>query len=150
MPIVNHLQQHKLLLDTHIWIWLIEGDSRLSQELCHAIDRCQNRDGILISAISIWEVGMLVQKKKISIETDCLDWIQMALGQPGVSLVPISPRIAVQSTRLPGELHADPADRILVATAYEENATLVTCDEKLIHYGHNYLVSVHDPRRNVK
>ena len=146
MPILKKTQQHKHLLDTHIWIWLIEGDLRLSPAFRKVVDLCQDLDNVLVSAISVLEVGMLVKKKRISIETDCLDWVEMALNQPGVRLVPISPRIAIQSTRLPGDLHADPADRILAATAHEENATLVTCDQKLLDYGKDVFISVHDPR----
>jgi PIN domain nuclease of toxin-antitoxin system len=60
--------------------------------------------------------------------------------------MPITPRIAIQSTRLPGAIHGDPADRILVATAHECNSVLVTCDEKLLAYGKDKFVNVHDPR----
>lgn len=145
MPIVKQLQQHKVLLDTHVWLWLMEGSSLLSSAFCKAIERCQSRDDILISPISIWEVGMLVEKKRISLEMDCLDWVEKSLHKPGISVVPISPHIAIQSTRLPGAVHGDPADRILIATAHQENAVLVTCDQKLLDYGKDKFVFVHNP-----
>jgi PIN domain nuclease of toxin-antitoxin system len=57
----------------------------------------------------------------------------------------MTPKIAIQSTRLPGIIHGDPADRILTATAHEENAVLVTCDEKLLKYGEENFISVYNP-----
>ncbi|MBS0648889.1 MAG: type II toxin-antitoxin system VapC family toxin [Verrucomicrobia bacterium] len=146
MPIVNEIKQHKILLDTHVWLWLMTGEPILSLRFRRTVSRCQKYNGIYISPISIWEVGMLVEKKRIQIEMDCLDWVEQALESPGVHLVPISPRIAIQSTRLPYEVHGDPADRMLISTAHESNAILVTCDEKLIKYGSIRHISVHDPR----
>jgi PIN domain nuclease of toxin-antitoxin system len=101
--------------------------------------------GILISPISIWEIGMLVEKNRISIEMDVLDWVEQSLEGSGTKLVPISPRVAIQSSRLPGIIHGDPADRILVATAFEENAVLVTCDRQLLEYGKGRFISVYNP-----
>ena len=145
MPIIKQLQQHKVLLDTHVWLWLMDGNSVLSAAFCKAITRCQNQDGILISPISIWEIGMLVEKKRIALEMDCLDWVEKALNRPGISIVPITPQIAIQSTRLPGDVHGDPADRLLIATAHAENAVLVTCDQKLLDYGKDKFVYVYSP-----
>lgn len=147
MPIITQIKQHKLLLDTHVWIWLMTGNKELAVSFRNAVARCQSHDGILLSAISLWEIGMLVEKKRITIDMDCLDWIEQSLSYPGVRLIPISPRIAVQSTRLPGAIHGDPADRILVATAHEENAVFVTCDQKLIDYGKDHYIAVHNPQQ---
>jgi PIN domain nuclease of toxin-antitoxin system len=145
MPIVKKLEQHKLLLDTHVWIWLMNEDLKLSSNFLKAVDRCQKQDTILISAISIWEIGMLVEKKRIELNMDCLDWVERSLSLSGIVLVPISPRIAIQSTRLPGVIHGDPADRILIATAVEESAVLATHDQKLLDYGTGKFLSMHDP-----
>lgn len=147
MPLIRNLKQHKLLLDTHVWLWLMTGDSILSPSFTEAIERSQGHDNVLISAISIWEVGMLVEKKRVELEMDCLDWVEQSLAGPGIRLVPLSPRIAIESTRLPGEIHGDPADRILIATAHEEGAVFVTCDQKLLEYGSDRFVTVYDPRR---
>lgn len=145
MPIVKKLQQHKLLLDTHVWIWLMEGDLGLSRSFQQAVDRAKKYDGNLISAISVWELGMLVEKKRLELAKDPLDWAEQSLHFKGMRLVPITPRIAIQSTRLPGNLHADPADRLLVASAFEENAVLVTCDAKLLEYGKDRFISAYNP-----
>ena len=147
MPVIKTLQKHKILLDTHVWLWLMQGNSILTPSFQKAIERCREYDGVCISAISIWEIGMLVNKKRIELEMDCLDWIEQALDLPGVRLMPLTPRIAIQSTRLPGAPHGDPADRILVATAHEHNAVLATCDDKLLSYGKDRYFSVHDPEK---
>ncbi|MBS0638092.1 MAG: type II toxin-antitoxin system VapC family toxin, partial [Verrucomicrobia bacterium] len=136
---------HKLLLDTHVWIWLMGGNSSLSRQFRTAVDNAQKHDGILISAISVWEIGMLVEKKRIEIEMDTLDWVETSLSSKGVKLVPLTPRISILSSRLPGTVHGDPADRLLVASAHEENAVLVTCDQKLISYGQDRFISVYNP-----
>lgn len=148
MPIVKKLEQHKLLLDTHVWIWLMNEDLKFSSNFLKAVDRCQKQDNILISAISIWELGMLVEKKSIELDMDCLDWAEKSLALSGIMLVPISPRIAIQSTRLLGAVHGDPADRILIATAVEMNAVLVTHDQQLLDYGKGKFLSVYDPNKS--
>jgi len=75
---------------------------------------------------------MLESKGRISFSIDCLDWIKRALDAPGISLVPLTPEIVVLSSRLPGEFHGDPADRIIIATALELGASLVTKDRKIL------------------
>lgn len=146
MPKINAIKQHKLVLDTHVWIWLMMGSPELSRSFRRGIENSQKNHGILISIISIWEIGMLTERKRIQLDMDPLDWVCQALDFSGTRLVQMTPKIAIQSTRLPGTIHGDPADRILVATAHEENAVLVTCDEKLLLYGEDKFISVHDPR----
>ena len=145
MPIYKQLKQHKLLLDTHVWFWLMNGDEKLGRPFKDAVKRNIETESILISAISIWELGMLVEKKRIELEMDCLDWVEQALDSRGINLAPITPRIAIQSTRLPENIHGDPADKILIATAHEYNAVLVTHDQKILEYGKGRFVNVHDP-----
>jgi len=125
-----------VLLDTHVWLWLMNGDGRLAGSRSLAlIEKAVRLSRIRVSAISVWEVGMLEAKGRIRLPMDCLDWVQMALGAPGISLVPVTPEIAIESSRLPGELHGDPADRILVATARNLGAAFVTHDERIVSYG---------------
>lgn len=145
MPILKNLQQHKALLDTHVWFWLMQAEKKLSKSFVDSISQCRERDQVFISAISVWEIGMLFARKRIELDIDCMDWIEIALAIPGVNLTPLSPKIAVQSTRLPEEIHGDPADRILVATAHEYNAVLVTHDKEIIKYGKGSFINVYDP-----
>lgn len=145
MPILKNLHQHKVVLDTHVWFWLMQGDKKLSNSFKNSINKCREMDHVFISAISVWEIGMLAEKKRIEFNIDRMDWIELALNIPGVNLLPISPKIAIQSTRLPEEIHGDPADRILVASAHDQNAVLVTHDEKLLEYGKGRYINVYDP-----
>ena len=148
MPILKQVKQHKILLDTHVWIWLLTGNSILSQSFITACQTALSLRHVLVPPMSIWEIGMLVDKKRMEMEMDVLDWVTQALDDPGIQLCPVTPRIAIQSTRLPGNLHGDPVDRLLIASAYEENATLVTCDKKILSYGADKFISVFDPSKN--
>lgn len=86
------------------------------------------------SAISIWEIAMLVKKKRISLNTTCHIWVNRVLSLPGVFLVPLSPDVAIETCELPGNFHGDPADRMIVATAKVENLYVISRDQKLIDY----------------
>jgi PIN domain nuclease of toxin-antitoxin system len=131
-----------LLLDTHVWLWLVSGAEPLRRSVLSAVEGAARRGRIRVSAISVWEVAMLEAKERIRLAKDCLAWVQEALSAPGTSLVPLTPEIAVESSRLPGEFHGNPADRILVATARLLGATLLTRDERILAYGKGKHVSV--------
>jgi PIN domain nuclease of toxin-antitoxin system len=124
--------QDLLLLDTHVLIWLMFGDNRLGSRTKAEIARVGSAGDLLVSAITPWEIGVLVSKRRIDLHRDALVWVREALSMPGVSLISLDPEIAVASTRLPFEMHSDPADRILVATARHMGATLVTADKALL------------------
>lgn len=127
------------LLDTHVWIWLLAGSpGRLSQSLIDTLEEAAQADRIFVSAISIWELAMLDAKGRIRLPKDCIDWVGEALKAPGTNLVPLSPEIAVASSRLPGDFHGDPADRILVASARVHGLTLITKDERILSYSRDY------------
>jgi len=124
-----------ILLDTHIWVWWVHGDENLSPELAREIQN--NETGIIgVSAISCWEVAKLVERGRIELDVSVDEWIQQALGYPGVRLLELTPEIAIESTRLPGEFHRDPADQIIVATARIHNCLLVTVDDHIRNYPH--------------
>jgi PIN domain nuclease of toxin-antitoxin system len=145
MPLVEKLKQHRLLLDTHVWIWLASGNSILSLPTRKAIDRAKNQECLLISPISVWEISMFVERRRISLEMDLSDWLKHWVEMPGIVVAEFSFQVALLSNRLPGSLHGDPADKILIATAYQENAVLVTADEKILTYGKDPFISVYDP-----
>jgi PIN domain nuclease of toxin-antitoxin system len=123
-----------LLVDTHTLIWMVEEAPRLGAKTAEALNRAGRENRIAVSAITPWEIGILVSKRRLQLGTDVMEWIRAALAKPGVRLVPLEPEIAVASTRLPFEMHADPADRILVATARHLGATLVTADLALLEF----------------
>ena len=121
-----------LLLDTHALVWSVEERPRLGNLAKRAINIAARLNQIAVSAISPWEVALLVSKGRLNLSTDVMVWVREALSKPGVNFVALEPEIAVASTRLPFEMHADPADRILVATAKQLGATLVTADKTLL------------------
>jgi PIN domain nuclease of toxin-antitoxin system len=125
-----------ILLDTHCWVWSQFGHDHEFSPVGLLTFKQAARDGILLlSVISVWEVALLESKQRLHLHMDCLEWVHRALETPGLSLVPLTPEIAVESTRLPGNMHADPADRILVATARDLGARLMTRDQALLDYG---------------
>lgn len=132
----------RLLLDTHVWVWLMEGNDRLLPDVRDAIQGAVPEQLLNVSAISVWEVAMLEAKGRIVLDMDCNVWVGRALGAPGFSLTALRPEIAVASTRLPGDFHGDPADRIIVATARQDGCTLVTADEAILKYAESGHVHV--------
>jgi PIN domain nuclease of toxin-antitoxin system len=125
----------RLLLDTHILVWLMEDSDRIGDPVHAQIQQAADEDQLSVSAITPWEIAMLVAKGRLRLGRDVADWLAAALALPGIHLEPLSPAIAVASTRLPWEVHPDPADRILLATARHLDATLVTADGQLLSYG---------------
>lgn len=124
-----------MLLDTQVLVWLAAGDERLRPAVRRRIEAAAQAQQLWVSAITPWEIGMLVAKGRLVLDRDVMDWLQAALALPGVRLAPLEPALAVASTRLPGELHGDPADRLIVATARHLGATLATADLALLAYG---------------
>ena len=129
---VDPVRMPLLLLDTHTLVWSINDGPKLGKGAKEAIRVAGDEGRVLVSAITPWEVALLVSKERLTLEIDVMDWIRDALTIPGLTLVPLEPEIAVASTRLPWEMHPDPADRILVATARHLGATLVTADGTLL------------------
>lgn len=118
-----------VVLDTHAWLfWVNDDTDKLSQRAFEAIS---GANGLGISVISCWEIAMLVEKKRLMFSIDVNDWINKALSYPKIRLIDLSPEIAVLSTRLPGNFHADPADRIIVASCMKNNAALITRDRHI-------------------
>lgn len=126
--------QDALLLDTHVWVWLVAGDPRLSPRVVDVLSGASELGGLHIAAISLWEIAMLESKGRIHLATDLLDWMRKALDDSHTAVLALSPEIAVGSVRLPAEFHGDPADRLIVSTARSMNMTLVTYDERILHY----------------
>ena len=122
-----------IILDTHAWLWWNNESSNLSNSARTAIDLT---DAIGISAMSCWEVAMLAGKSRIELSMDVEAWINLALEHPKVRLLPLTPQIAVLSTRLPGNFHGDPGDRLIVATALNHKVPLISKDRKIQEWGY--------------
>lgn len=126
----------KYLLDTHTWVWWNMRPEKLSSRVRVLIGSPNKYEELLLSAISPWEFSKLLEKKRLGISIDPEDWIRLALEIPTLRIVPLSPSIAYRSTILPQPFHDDPADQIIVASAREENATILTSDEGIRSYPH--------------
>jgi PIN domain nuclease of toxin-antitoxin system len=125
-----------LLLDTHIWLWYAQGNTeRLPPASVKKLDQARRQDGLRISAISIWEIGIQHGKGRVQLSAPLRDWVAGALSPVGVSLVSLDADIAAESTLLPGKPHGDPADRFLIASARIQGLVLATRDEAILEYG---------------
>lgn len=133
-----------ILLDTHALIWWADADQqRLSQKALAAIEaeiesavRPGGSPGLLVSAISCWEVAMLVSRGRLALSLDVERWLALLASHPAVRFLALDPAVAVAATRLPEPFHADPADRFLVAQARALGIPLLSADSKIRSYGH--------------
>jgi PIN domain nuclease of toxin-antitoxin system len=133
-----------ILLDTHALIWWADGDrQRLSAAALEAIDQeiesarlPGGTPGLLVSAISCWEVAMLVNRGRLALSLDVERWLALLASYPAVRLLALEPAVAVAATRLPEPFHADPADRFLVAQARALAIPLLSADSKIRSYAH--------------
>lgn len=124
-----------ILLDTHIWIWWVQGDDRLSLVERSFLDAYQPGN-VAISAISFWEVALLITKKRLRVSYSLDEWIDRAIAPSAISIQPVSHTAATAACVLPEPLHNDPAERILVATAIELGCSFVTRDAQILDYAH--------------
>lgn len=116
-----------IVADTHAWIWWASDSRHLSKRARVEFDAA---DEIGISAISCWEIAMLVMKNRLRLDRDDLLWLRQSLALPRAVLVPIDPEIATCAATLQ-RFHGDPADRLIAATTIVRSATLVTKDARL-------------------
>jgi len=122
-----------IVLDTHVWVWWVHGDERLTGTQVETI-KANEMDIIGVSAISCWEIAKLVEHGRLELPYALVEWFEQALSYPGIRLLELTPEIAIESTQLPGEFHRDPADQIIVATARVHGCPLVTSDSKILKY----------------
>lgn len=126
-----------IVLDTHAWVWWASDPAQLSTAATAALDEAVGQDRpVYVSTISTWEVAMLVERGRLELALDVGDWVAHAEAVPELEFVPITNHLALRSVTLPGTLHGDPADRLIVATARYLGLPLVTRDRKLHEYPH--------------
>jgi len=118
----------KLLLDTHIWLWYLLGNSRLWLQVQSAIADSNNE--VWLSPISIWEAAILAEKGRISLQPDTSTWVSLALKNLETREATLNNEIALLSRQIDLP-HQDPADRFIVATAVFYQLTLATVDSNL-------------------
>jgi PIN domain nuclease of toxin-antitoxin system len=121
-----------IVLDTHIWVWWVQNDSRLTKQQRQWLQDYE-ADGLGISILSCWEVAKLVEKKRLVLPLTIDKWLETALAYPGVQLLNLSLPIVIDSTQLSG-FHSDPFDQLIVATARFYDCPLLTVDAKILNY----------------
>jgi PIN domain nuclease of toxin-antitoxin system len=123
----------KYLLDTHVWLWLLDQPSNLSRKAARAINSPQ-AEVLGVSDISSWEVARKESLGKLALTLSSRVWLKRAAATPGIEMIRVDPEIAWESCHLPGEFHRDPADQIIAATARILDLTLITRDDRLLQY----------------
>jgi len=123
-----------LLLDTHAWFWWVQDPDRIPAFARKRIKREEREGGLLVSAVSVWEIALKCSLGKLELPLDVRSWLAAAQRYPGIRLVPLSAEVALESTLLPGVFHNDPADRFLIALSRCRQIPLVTADRKIRAY----------------
>lgn len=134
-PRPTQYEGEPLLLDTHVWLWYLEGAERELSPAGIELLRVANRARqLLVSDVSVWEVGTKVAKGRLRLALDVSMWVARAERAPGMTFLPLDRPTLLLSTSLPGEPHGDPADRMLIATALLQQCALVTVDRAIMTY----------------
>jgi len=128
-----------LLLDTHIVLWLDSGDKRLRRSTQALIDEAWQRgETIYVSAVSVWEIALLVDMERIELDLPVDAWMERFLRRPGLAAVALEHSPAARSYALHRLEHRDPADRLLIATAIDLDCPMVTYDDRMRRFAARY------------
>jgi PIN domain nuclease of toxin-antitoxin system len=144
---VSLLDDQRLLLDTHVFVWLLTGSPQLHGSPARTlIEQASQRDGLYVSAISIWELVAMEKAGfvRFSVSTDA--WIRDATETPGVQTLPVDRDIAAEAAGLPEPFEGDFVDRAIVATARLLNCVVVTADAQMLAYAERGYVRATDVR----
>ena len=123
------------LLDTHIWVWWLVGDPRLSAQDREALDALPRGRRPRLCDISLGEVALLVQLGRLELTMSLETWLGVAAATATVQVVPITPAAVTEMNRLPKGFHQDPADWLIVATARALDLPLATHDGRILDSG---------------
>ena len=124
------------LLDTHAWLWWVTEDRRLSKRVDSAIATGLRADALWVSFISVWELTKKVETQQLVLDRPFDEWLDLATMREGLHMAELTRPVLVESCRLPGTFHGDPADQMIVATARHHGAVLVTKDRAIRDYEH--------------
>jgi PIN domain nuclease of toxin-antitoxin system len=117
------------LLDTHAWIWWVDQDPRLGARAIAALDALPRGERPYLADISLWEVAMLVERKRLELDLPLRDWLDAAAHPKSVRVVPVDADIAAEVASLPDSFQRDPADRLIVATSRVLGIPVLTHDK---------------------
>lgn len=126
-----------ILADTHVVVWAVEEDKRLGRNAIRLLNEAAEGDDLFISVITCWEIALLAERGKLALSLEVGLWLERNLNRPGVRWTQLEPAISVDSVRLPGNFHSDPADRWLVATARHFGIPLLTADRAILAYSND-------------
>jgi len=124
----------KIVLDTHILLWSLLTPENLDVSVKSQINTAQKSDNLYISAISLWEIAMLIHKNRISVFERSSEFLNTISNIDGLSIIPINASIAAESVMLPGGFNSDPADCLIIASTREIAGNLITRDQKIINW----------------
>jgi PIN domain nuclease of toxin-antitoxin system len=122
-----------IVLDTHAWWWTVSETGQLSRKARQLISKTPPEQRT-VASISIWEFAMMVARGRINLTVTPEEWLDHAINKTGLTVLDLNPEIALESCKLPGNFHKDPADRIIVATARVSRSQLITKDQKILDY----------------
>jgi PIN domain nuclease of toxin-antitoxin system len=134
------------LLDTNVLLWRAADDKRLGRAARRAIDQAIDRNQACVSAISLWEIAMLVRKQRITLKQPLREWSRIVFGPGGLRLAPVDDAIAIDAGELEG-IHGDPADRAIISTARIMACPLLTADQAILDYAAAGHLEAIDARR---
>ena len=137
-----------LLLDTHVWLWTAAGDARrVGRRTRQLLSRAEKRGDVRVSPASIFELAALHTLGRLRLSRPVESWIREALDASGLRISPLSPEVAIDAGLIPRTALPDPLDRLLVATARDAEATLLTADDRILQYAvDTSAVRAHDVR----
>jgi PIN domain nuclease of toxin-antitoxin system len=125
-----------IVLDTHVWVWWVNGTPSLSRRARRAIGVATRNAAVYVSSISVWEVAQLVAKGRLELSMSVESWVAKSEAMPFLHFVPVDNAIAIKSVHLPERFHRDPADRIIVATSSILGFPVITRDRRIRKYAH--------------
>lgn len=135
-----------ILLDTNVLVWVIENDPRLGTKARESIGVATPSE-IAVCAISFWEIGMLLSKKRVALSMPLARFVQSIDADDRFRILPVDAAIAVEAGTLPEGIHGDPGDRLLIAAARQRSCPLITTDGKILAYAAQGHVQAIDARR---
>ena len=136
-----------MVLDTHVLVWLMQEPGKIGRQALAAIEHAVQDGPAYIPAITTWEISMLACRNKLQLGDATGSWIARAMADGRVQIAPLSADIALDAGCLPGEIHGDPADCMIVATARAMRLPLVTADRKILDYAAAGHLQAIDARR---
>lgn len=135
-----------ILVDTHVLVWFMQGDSKLGITARQIITEEADRSEVVVPAIVMWEVGLMASRGSVDLGDDPRAWLKKVFRAPGFALAPLEIEIAVETASSPWS-HKDPADRMIVATARHWGAPLLTADRHILDYAAAGHLQAIDARR---